>query len=113
MATKAVREASDFPEINCFFGQKNTLGRDRDMDCDTSDYADLNDLKMISTFKFGEMTKVYCSCGRILDLDYSYLDRRITLGKELECVFCRNERISREIDELNALYSPEVEEESF
>lgn len=51
------------------------------------------------------MKKVYCSCGCILDLDRSYFDRRMSLGKELECINCRNSRISREIDELNALYS--------
>lgn len=51
------------------------------------------------------MKKVYCSCGCILDLDRSYFDRRMGLGKELECVHCRNTRISREIDELNAHFN--------
>ncbi|MGN1044715.1 MAG: hypothetical protein ACI4Q9_02010 [Candidatus Methanomethylophilaceae archaeon] len=48
------------------------------------------------------MKKVYCPCGCIVDLDKSYFERRLTLGKDPECVHCRNIRISREIDELNA-----------
>ena len=48
------------------------------------------------------MKKVYCPCGCIVDLDKSYFERRLILGKDLECVHCRNSRISREIDELNA-----------
>ena len=48
------------------------------------------------------MKKVYCPCGCIVDLDKSYFERRLILGKDLECVHCRNIRISREIDELNA-----------
>lgn len=55
----------------------------------------------------GLMRKVYCGCGRILDLDCGYMSRRLSLNKDLECPVCRNARISREIDELNALYSPE------
>jgi len=53
------------------------------------------------------MKKVYCSCGCILDLDRSYFNRRMDLGKELECVHCRNLRISREIDEMNAHFNGE------
>ena len=51
------------------------------------------------------MKKVYCACGCILDLDRSYFDRRMDLGKELECMHCRNLRISHELDEMNAHYS--------
>ena len=47
------------------------------------------------------MRKVYCSCGSIVDLDRDYFYRRMNLGKQVECIHCRNERVSREIDELN------------
>ncbi len=53
------------------------------------------------------MKKVYCSCGCIIDLDKSYFDRRLGLGKEVECIHCRNARISNEIDELNAHFNGE------
>ena len=53
------------------------------------------------------MKKVYCSCGCILDLDKAYFNRRMDLGKELECAHCRNLRISREIDEMNAHFNGE------
>lgn len=59
----------------------------------------------IDTMDASGMKKVYCSCGCILDLDRSYFDRRMSLGKELECAHCRNTRISREIDELNAHFN--------
>lgn len=44
---------------------------------------------------------VYCECGRIVILDRSEMKLRLSLGKELECMTCRNARISREIDSLN------------
>lgn len=44
---------------------------------------------------------VYCECGRIVILDRSEMKLRLSLGKELECMTCRNARISREIDALN------------
>jgi len=47
------------------------------------------------------MRKVYCTCGSIVDLDRDYFYRRMNLGKQVECIRCRNERVSREIDELN------------
>ncbi|MBE6517160.1 MAG: hypothetical protein E7Z67_03120 [Thermoplasmata archaeon] len=63
--------------------------------------------RRIDTVDSSAMKKVYCSCGCILDLDRSYFNRRLDLGKELECVHCRNTRISREIDELNAHFNGE------
>ena len=54
---------------------------------------------------------VYCSCGRIMDLDRQEMEFKICLGKELECSRCRNERIGREIDLLNAIYSGHVDED--
>ena len=47
------------------------------------------------------MRKVYCSCGSIIDMDRDYFLMRMNLGKQVECNHCRNERVSREIDELN------------
>ena len=48
---------------------------------------------------------VYCECGRIVILDRSEMKLRLSLGKELECMTCRNARISREIDALNAHFN--------
>ena len=60
-----------------------------------------------------KMKKIYCACGSIVDLDGEYLTRRLKLSKEVECVHCRNLRISREIDELNAIFSTEEIVEPF
>ena len=49
----------------------------------------------------GSMRKIYCTCGRIVDIDSGYFKIRMGLGKSLECSFCRNQRVGREIDELN------------
>jgi hypothetical protein len=54
------------------------------------------------------MRKVYCTCGSIVDLDCDYFYRRMNLGKQVECIRCRNERVSREIDELNTSVEKEV-----
>ena len=48
--------------------------------------------------------KIYCSCGRIVDLDRSEVDLKEKLGKNVECIKCRNVRISKEIDMLNDHY---------
>lgn len=44
---------------------------------------------------------VYCECGRIVILDRAEMKLKLSLGKELECMACRNARISREIDALD------------
>lgn len=44
---------------------------------------------------------VYCECGRIVIQDRAEMHLRLSLGKELECMSCRNARISREIDAMN------------
>jgi hypothetical protein len=56
---------------------------------------------------------VYCACGRIVNLDRYEMQLKISLGKELQCSHCRNQRISQEIDYLNNLYDGLVEEEFF
>ena len=45
--------------------------------------------------------KVYCSCGRIVDLDKKMMAVKRSLKKDVECTACRNARISMEIDFLN------------
>lgn len=50
---------------------------------------------------FNSMTKVYCRCGRIIGLDSGQMELKKSLNKNVECIECRNARISREIEELN------------
>ena len=54
---------------------------------------------------------VYCMCGRIVTLDRSEMQLKLSLGKELQCTSCRNRRISQEIDYINALYDGTIDEE--
>jgi hypothetical protein len=48
------------------------------------------------------LAKIYCACGKIVDLDKSVIKVKHSLKKEVECTVCRNLRISRDIDALNA-----------
>lgn len=86
--------------------------KDDKVDGLTLGHAHVDMLDGVSSFS---MKKVYCPCGRIMDLDISYFNRRLGLGKPVECVRCRNIRISNEIDELNAHFSgePETEQDWF
>lgn len=61
------------------------------------------------------LVKIYCACGRIVDLDKKKMNIKKSLKKDLECAACRNTRISREIDILDAHYdgSLSVEEDLF
>lgn len=59
---------------------------------------------------FSEMS-VYCSCGRIVALDRAEMDVKMNLGKELQCMQCRNIRIGREIESLNNHFAGIVEED--
>lgn len=47
------------------------------------------------------LMKIYCACGKIVDLDKKEMYLKLSLKKDLECVACRNMRISREIESLN------------
>ncbi|MDR2699138.1 MAG: hypothetical protein LBB30_05640 [Candidatus Methanoplasma sp.] len=47
--------------------------------------------------------KIYCACGKIVDLDRKEMNLKKSLKKDLECPACRNARISREIDFLNGV----------
>ena len=46
-----------------------------------------------------------------MDLDRQEMEFKICLGKELECSRCRNLRIGREIELLNAIFSGLVDED--
>lgn len=60
------------------------------------------------------MKKIYCRCGCIIGLDSAEMKLKLKLGKELECTQCRNARISKDIDELNSIFSGEpVSDEEF
>ncbi len=59
------------------------------------------------------MMSVYCTCGRIVILDRSEMKLKLQLGKELQCMTCRNARISKEIDALNDHYNGVSEEDEF
>ncbi|AIZ56290.1 hypothetical protein Mpt1_c03960 [Candidatus Methanoplasma termitum] len=60
-------------------------------------------------------TKIYCACGKIVDLDKKKMNIKKSLKKDLECTTCRNARISREIDSINEHFDGPLskEEESF
>lgn len=60
---------------------------------------------------YGGMKKIYCTCGRIVDIDDTYFKRRMNLGKQVECSVCRNARVSREIEDLNNHFLGISEEE--
>jgi len=59
-----------------------------------------------SEYSRSTMRKIYCDCGRILDLDSGYFALKQALRKKVECPFCRNVRISLEIQELNDHFDP-------
>lgn len=58
-------------------------------------------IEMLDTVPEAGMMSVYCTCGRIVPLDRSEMRVRLKLGKKLECMSCRNARISHEIDVMN------------
>lgn len=70
-------------------------------------------LRMLDAVAAGCMMSVYCTCGRIVILDRSEMRIKLSLGKELQCMTCRNARISMEIDTLNDHYNGVAEEDEF
>jgi len=83
---------------------------------DTSRYDSVDGSFDISSYKLdtlmdGPLMSVYCKCGRIVVLDRTEMRLKLSLGKELQCMRCRNQRISEEIDALNNLYNGIVEED--
>lgn len=59
----------------------------------------------------GKVSKVYCDCGAIVDLDRASTCLKHALGKKIECMGCRNMRIAADIDLLNQHFSGEQEED--
>lgn len=55
----------------------------------------------------GRTKSIYCKCGNIIRMDSAQVNIKLALGKELECPKCRNERISRDIDEIEMHFSGE------
>ena len=53
--------------------------------------------------------KAFCTCGAIADLDSTSISLKRRLGKDVECSFCRNQRISEELEEMKRLYSEDDE----
>lgn len=53
------------------------------------------------------MMNVYCDCGRLVWLDRSAMDLKLSIGKPLECTICRNRRISDEIELLDRHFDGE------
>lgn len=64
-------------------------------------------------FSCSTMRKIYCDCGRILDLDSRYFALKQSLNKKVECPCCRNARIAMEIQDLNDHFNPPTEEDPF
>lgn len=71
------------------------------MNLDSGSYAKRGCNRMLDDMTEASMMSVYCTCGRIVPLDRSEMHIRLGLGKKLECMSCRNARISREIDAMN------------
>ncbi len=85
-------------------------------DCYSGSYASCNkNLRTLDRISGNATMSVYCECGRIVILDRAEMKLRLSLGKELECMSCRNARISRDIDALNDHFNgiEEVDSELF
>lgn len=77
-----------------------------EVDCFSGSYASRNaNLRTLDIICGNDEMSVYCECGRIVIQDRSGMKLRLILGKELECMSCRNARISREIDAMNGHYN--------
>ncbi len=72
----------------------------------------MSSMSVMGLMPMEEVTKVYCSCGRIVDLDKRTIHLKQRLGKDVECMRCRNSRISADIDLLERHFSGCLEEES-
>ncbi len=57
---------------------------------------------MLGTENPKYFTKIYCSCGRLADIDRNAFRVKRDLHKDLECARCRNLRIAREIERLES-----------
>lgn len=80
--------------------------------CDSTRYVPSTQSRiMLDLFASRDEMCVYCSCGRIVALDRREMELKQSLGKELQCMTCRNKRISMEIDFMNDLYAGRINEE--
>ena len=59
------------------------------------------------------MGTIYCRCGRIVGMDSAIMKLKLSLGKNLECPMCRNERISGDIDAINMHFEGIDEEDDY
>jgi len=50
------------------------------------------------------LVKIYCACGKIVDLDRKNMNIKKSLKKDLECTVCRNMRVGKDIDLLNTMF---------
>ena len=66
--------------------------------------AALVGVSTISGVEMGEFTKIFCNCGRIVDIDTFTYRRRLQMHKNIECATCRNRRIAEEIEHLDEHY---------
>jgi hypothetical protein len=55
--------------------------------------------------------KILCQCGAIADIDSAVVRLKHKLGKEVECMACRNQRIARELEALQAHFTNPEEEQ--
>lgn len=55
--------------------------------------------------------KILCQCGAIADIDLAVVRLKHKLGKEVECMTCRNQRIARELEALDAHFTNPEEEQ--
>jgi len=62
---------------------------------------------------FGSFSKkkALCQCGVIADVDSAAVRVKLRLGKEIECMACRNERIAKELLELQVHFFGQEDEE--
>jgi len=58
----------------------------------------------------GDMSKIYCKCGNIVSLDKDMVKIKKHLKKRVECPWCRNFRISMEIDTINNIFDGILED---
>ena len=58
-----------------------------------------------------DMSRIYCKCGNIVSLDRVTVRRKKKLKKNIECMICRNFRISNEIDLMNDIFSGILDED--
>ena len=59
-------------------------------------------IRMLDSTGPRSLVKIYCACGKIVDLDKKEMSIKKLLKKDLECTSCRNMRVAKDIDLLNA-----------